>query len=509
MASASIKKCTTQSLKELRKHYDLEMRKETNHSNTDIDKAKTYLNYNLTCQNGNITQNITWIEIEQGIQDEIERIDAITPPKRLRTDRKTNYILEVVCPKEIEAMGREDEFFEKAYQAYDEMMPGSLVGAQVHKDEKHIYIDSGNVKRESLYHMDMFGVPNTKAHGINMKIFMDQAKIIQIQDTIQKITIKEFGISYNTGESPQKKSVEEMKIDSSIQAKKNEMVETTEQLECIKDEVKNLDNTIKHKTKKAEEIITHAEGQAENIVQQAYQRINELNVLDEKTKKERIQKESQFKKYTNEKHRDMFQITSALQNLGQLSFQDPNKAVLKILTFVLKIAINVIYTELQNAIKTYAEHGDFKQKCKLFQEIPNDEKYQSIVKCMTATVRSAVGSNMTKDDVKDLYRKADQVAKEIIARTTADQISTKMEMYQFIALEANKYVDNFIVSKKKEAENVIKEAHIGSQKIKIVPPPIDKKLLEQDLQKDIKDAKTEALKILTGLEEVEDDDYEL
>ena len=228
MASACIQKCTTQSLKELRKHYDLEMRKETNHSNTDIDKAKTYLNYNLTCQNGNITQNITWIEIEQGIQDEIERIDAITPPKRLRTDRKTNYILEVVCPKEIEAMGREDEFFEKAYQAYDAMMPGSLVGAQVHKDEKHIYIDSGNVKRESLYHMDMFGVPNTKAHGINMKIFMDQVKIIQIQDTIQAMTIKEFGISYNTGESPQKKSVEEMKIDSKIKAKKNEMTETTQ-----------------------------------------------------------------------------------------------------------------------------------------------------------------------------------------------------------------------------------------------------------------------------------------
>ena len=131
---------------------------------------------------------------------------------------------------------------------------------------------------------------------------------------------------------------------------------------------------------------------------------------------------------------------------------------------------------------------------------------------MTATVRSAVGSNMTKDDVKDLYRKADQVAKKIIARTTADisnPINTKMEMYQSIALASNTYVDNFIVTKQKEAENVIKEAHIGSQKIKIVTPPIDKKLLEQDLQKDIKDAKTEALKILTGLEEVEDDDYEL
>lgn len=202
MASVDIAKFMSSSLNELDVHFLDELRKKAKHSNPDIDVSKTDLNYFIGC--------IDWDDAKKKISNGIEETDKVIPPVRVRQDRKTWFSIYIPCPLEIEQMGRADEFFEKAYKMYDELFPGCLKGAQVHKDEKHKYLDHGEIK-ESLFHMHAFGIPLTEK-GINMKNFLTRERLQLAQDKIQEMVMTEFSVSYQTGKLKKKgKSEEELK----------------------------------------------------------------------------------------------------------------------------------------------------------------------------------------------------------------------------------------------------------------------------------------------------------
>ena len=207
MACVQIRKYSLSAMDGIGIHYDEEVRGNVNfHSNKDIDTSKSYLNYNLGPYK-------KWKDMAEAMKEEIAKVDREIPPKRIRKDRKTWLIAEVHCPKEIEEMGKEDDFFQKAYEVLKKVFEDHVIGAQVHKDEVHEYRqkkDGSIEKRESRMHMDLFIVPVTKI-GINMKTFLDRKRIIAANKVMQEMTSKEYGISYHTGVGKNKDTVETLK----------------------------------------------------------------------------------------------------------------------------------------------------------------------------------------------------------------------------------------------------------------------------------------------------------
>lgn len=207
MAGVLFQKMELSALDGIGIHYDEEIRGNVGfHSNKDIDTSKSYLNYN----HGPYKK---WKDMAEAMKEEIAKVDREIPPKRIRKDRKTWLIAEVHCPKEIEEMGKEDAFFQKAYGVLGKVFDDHVIGAQIHKDEVHEYRqkkDGSIEKRESRMHMDLFIVPVTKI-GINMKTFLNRKRIVAANKVMQEMTAKEYGISYHTGAGKNKDTVETLK----------------------------------------------------------------------------------------------------------------------------------------------------------------------------------------------------------------------------------------------------------------------------------------------------------
>ncbi len=188
-------------------HYEKELRmsESIEHANKDIRRELTHLNYDLSFgKEGGIERDaMTWSQAKRVVQERVDKIDGEIPPKRIRSDRKTWYMLEIHCPKEIERAGREDEFFEAMFEALNECMDGTLIWGQIHKDEVHEYHDylgkdaSGKAQyelKESQHHMDVIGVPFDPEKGVNMKSFMNPQRLQTTQERVHKRVLDQFGV---------------------------------------------------------------------------------------------------------------------------------------------------------------------------------------------------------------------------------------------------------------------------------------------------------------------------
>lgn len=193
-------------------HFDNELRADERitHSNQTINQELTHNNYYLGAT--------SYREIVERTEALISETDAKNPPKRVRKDRKVSFSLEVPCPPELEGTDQEDIFYEKAFEMYKKYLPG-LTGAVIHKDEKHEYYDS---KKESFCisrnHMHALGACLTEDGRINCHDLIDTEMCQRVNDDIQELCLKEWGISYQTGEGRQgeKKTVEQLKSESEV-----------------------------------------------------------------------------------------------------------------------------------------------------------------------------------------------------------------------------------------------------------------------------------------------------
>lgn len=195
-------------------HFDNELRADPRieHANVHIDIAKTHLNYCIGTSG--------WAETRRRIDARMERADEEHPPQRIRANRVGFYSLNVKCPPELEDTEKEAEFFKKAYETACEVM-SSVEGAFVHKDEKHEYTNTDTGEKViSRYEMHIFGAAITDDGRLNGKDAICPEKCKEINDKMQAMCLREFGISYQTGEGrkgKKKRTVEQVEAMGVVQ----------------------------------------------------------------------------------------------------------------------------------------------------------------------------------------------------------------------------------------------------------------------------------------------------
>lgn len=180
-------------------------RERENYGNPDIDKARA--EGNLYAGEG--------AECRQRIKDTIRELDEKTPPKRVRSDRKTVASIVIPAPREDTTPEQAKRFFQSVVSELEGK--GYLIcGGAVHADEVHEYIDpSDKQKHMSRLHAHVLVVPYTQEKGCNMKAWLTRSRYKEINDTLNRVCERELGYQYNDGTLKRSsKTVEELKVQS-------------------------------------------------------------------------------------------------------------------------------------------------------------------------------------------------------------------------------------------------------------------------------------------------------
>ena len=299
MASANWLKATTQKAGAMKRHLGHQERKKGNHSNKNIDTSLSKLNYTIGCGD--------YSEALERMKERTKEVDAVQPPKRIRKDRVTCCFIELPCPDVLTQQERSDEFFLKAYQVMQNFFGDSNVhGGFVHKDERHEYTDKDGKKKMSLEHMHTLVSAYTADKGINGKAFETKGRLRAFNKALDVMCVKEFGISLNTGETPERKSVERLKQETELRREANELKEKiaesdyrynlyvtdeitiTERIEALQRELSEAEEKIEV-AKEAEVRMYKAEKQAEIAEQRtevAEYKLQEVNAQHKVANKE-------------------------------------------------------------------------------------------------------------------------------------------------------------------------------------------------------------------------------
>ena len=250
MASVNWKKVTTQTAGAMKRHLGQYEREHGNHSNEHINKELSHQNYCIGCND--------FSDAFTAMKKRVAEVDKMYPPDRKRADRKTACFLEIPCPNELRLQGKSDDFFAKSFEIMQEFFGEKNVhGGFVHKDELHEYRDKDGSLKMSMEHMhllvscyaewqqkDRKTGEMVERKGINGRNFETRPRLNKLNNMMQEMCQREFGVSFNTGEKPQKKSVERLKAESALREKadalRDEVSALTEQLKDMQMQADNM-----------------------------------------------------------------------------------------------------------------------------------------------------------------------------------------------------------------------------------------------------------------------------
>ena len=257
MASVNFQKIkTAHEVKAKIRHDDMEKRLKTNHKNVDIDKSKTHLNLNYF-------DGLDYEKVCKKYDDFLAKHDKL-PNANKRKDRVTCVCLEIPTPDGLPS-DKEDEFFYKVGDTLCDIYgKDNLLQGYFHKDEQHKYYDTSK-KQEvmSKNHATFRFIPFVKdADGNNRllaKEFTAKAKIIEVNDKIHDMCLRDFGVPFNNGSKKKGKSVEELKRDT---------LSTVKQLESLAEATRMA--IINKAKKEAESIINEAKAKADRDYSDGY-----------------------------------------------------------------------------------------------------------------------------------------------------------------------------------------------------------------------------------------------
>lgn len=252
MAGVNWKKVTTQTAGAMKRHLGQYEREHGNHSNEHIDKKLSHLNYCIGCDDFSDAFN--------AMKKRVAEVDKMYPPDRKRADRKTACFLEIPCPNELRLQGKSDDFFAKSFEVMQNFFGEKNVhGGFVHKDELHEYRDKDGSLKMSMEHMHLLVSAYAEwqqkdkktgeiveRKGINGKNFETRPRLNKLNDMMQEMCQREFGVSFNTGEKPQKKSVERLKTESALR----------EKADALRDEVSALTERVKDLQTQADNMVS-------------------------------------------------------------------------------------------------------------------------------------------------------------------------------------------------------------------------------------------------------------
>lgn len=233
-------------------------------------------------------------EARARIRETISQVDAATPPRRVRADRKT--VAELCIPAPRSGMSDQDarRFLTAACIELVNTPGMHVVGIGLHGDEVHEYVDPDSKSRvQSRLHVHVLVVPDVPGKGCNMKSWLTKARYGEINRLMDKVCMKELGYSYQDGtKSRSRGDVERVKAESL----RTEAAELTAKIDNLRHEAARLD-TIRQQarqdaaraTQEADRAIARARAaeqaqrqseaaqrQSEALTKAAEQRANEL-----------------------------------------------------------------------------------------------------------------------------------------------------------------------------------------------------------------------------------------
>lgn len=173
------------------------------------------------------------------IRETIARVDAATPPKRVRADRKT--IAELCIPAPRSGMSDQDarRFLTAACVELMQVTSMHVVGIGLHGDEVHEYIDPDSKSRvQSRLHVHVLVVPDVPGRGCNMKSWLTKARYKELNQLLDRVCERELGYAYQNGSGQQSRGDVERMKQRSLQA---EVAELTAKIDTMRQEAAQLD----------------------------------------------------------------------------------------------------------------------------------------------------------------------------------------------------------------------------------------------------------------------------
>jgi hypothetical protein len=173
------------------------------------------------------------------IRETIARVDAATPPKRVRADRKT--IAELCIPAPRAGMSDQDarRFLTAACVELMQVTSMHVVGIGLHGDEVHEYVDPDSKNRvQSRLHVHVLVVPDVPGRGCNMKSWLTKARYKELNQLLDRVCERELGYTYQNGSGQQSRGDVERMKQRSLQA---EAAELTAKIDTMRQEAAQLD----------------------------------------------------------------------------------------------------------------------------------------------------------------------------------------------------------------------------------------------------------------------------
>jgi hypothetical protein len=173
------------------------------------------------------------------IRETIDQVDAATPPKRVRADRKT--IAELCIPAPRAGMSDQDarRFLTAACVELMQVTNMHVVGIGLHGDEVHEYVDPDSKSRvQSRLHVHVLVVPDVPGRGCNMKSWLTKSRYRELNQLLDRVCERELGYSYQDGSGQRSRGDVERMKQRSLQA---EAAELTAKIDTMRQEAARLD----------------------------------------------------------------------------------------------------------------------------------------------------------------------------------------------------------------------------------------------------------------------------
>ena len=193
--------------KSIMRHNDKEERvkPECEHANPHLDKSKTHLNLAY--------KNVSYAEAKLIYDKRLLELDATTNTNT-RRNRVTMMGLEIPRPPKLEPQHYQRWFNRVCNLVEDWVGSDNFIEGYFHMDEVHDYYDPKEERwRTSVEHAHLMVIPEMDG-SLNGKAFSSRARMIAINNEIEKMTMQEFGVHFKTGKGKRGQTVEEMKQES-------------------------------------------------------------------------------------------------------------------------------------------------------------------------------------------------------------------------------------------------------------------------------------------------------
>lgn len=431
MASVNWMKMTVQKAGAMKVHLGKKERVEVKHSNTDIHPELSHLNLYIGCND--------YQDAYKDMRNRVSEVDKLYPPMRIKKDRVICEMLEVPCPQTVVALGNAavKSFFENVHEIYIKFFGAENVhGSFVHMDEIHEYIDKNGKQIMSLPHMhslvsayaewtekDKKTGMIRERKGINGKNFEKRPKYNALNDMIQEMCMQKFKVNFLTGETPQNKSVERLKMESELRQETFNLQLEISQLRQHCSELQEQEAEIRKNYLEANEKMLEAEIKqqqalentkvAEKRAERAEERLQEANqkfdvtaiefekLLNKKAKASEI-KLSIFDRETQTYHKNMLENTRAIGTDAYNDLMEAKSTLQEAVQIKMRAekkeaAINPLYQkakelyqqaekekqkqasitkEIENLINTKAKELLQKELNKIFSGIPTDREHR-------------------------------------------------------------------------------------------------------------------------------------